>query len=145
MSIFSTDLWCHATIFKVLLEQFYHANTLVKLQVSKQLTEEKMLQCHQFAILLLATSLRITGAINIIDDDNTPRKPLTPIVFSKLIPHNRKLAEFFNWIWQFGKYLEGYQIYNHQSKLNTCTPMMLSIQIVKFKFYQHEWEPFRQI
>ena len=40
---------------------------------------------HQFTILLLAIWLGITSSISIIDDDNTPRKTLTPIVISKLI------------------------------------------------------------
>ena len=42
-----------------------------------------MKMLHQFAILLLATILGITGSVNIIDDDNTPGKTLSPILFSK--------------------------------------------------------------
>jgi hypothetical protein len=41
---------------------------------------KKML--YQFAILLLAALLGIAGSVDIVDDDNTPRKILTPIVIS---------------------------------------------------------------
>ena len=40
---------------------------------------------HHFVILLLAATLGITDSFNIIDDDNTPGKTLSPILHSKLL------------------------------------------------------------
>ena len=48
---------------------------------TNQTPARKMLR--QFAIILLATILGITGSANIIDDDNTPGKTLSPILYSK--------------------------------------------------------------
>lgn len=76
-SIFST-YFCDVML--LYLRHFLSGcNTVTSQTPGKQVM--KML--HQFAILLLATILGITGSVNIIDDDNTPGKTLSPILYSK--------------------------------------------------------------
>ena len=52
-----------------------------------------MLQYHQFAVLLAAL-YGITSPISIPDDDNAPRKILTPIAISKLLLVNTCAEKF---------------------------------------------------
>ena len=40
--------------------------------------------------------------------------------------------------WRFGELGKDRQIKTRQFKLNVCTPIMLSIQITKFKFRQYQ-------
>ena len=53
------------------------------------------------------------------------------------VPYSGKLWWVFL-IWRFGKFDKDRQIKNRQFKLNACVPMMLSIQIAKFKFCQYQ-------